>query len=148
MPSIWIRFAQALGQGRDLGPTDFARIVRRRSGNDALIAPRDMVPDARIDAEPPEFTLAAPELLRRIIAVALAEPRTVRLDAGEDPHAARFEQRSAVFRFPDIVDVRVLSRGAARATAALHSRSVVGRRDFGVNRARLARWLQALRERT
>ena len=144
MPSIWIPIAQALGQGRDLGPIDFARIVRRRSGNDALIAPREPCPDVRVDAEPGEFALEPTELLGRIVAIALAEPRVRRLDAGEDPEAARFEQRSAVFGFPDIIDVRVISRGPGRSTAALYSRSVLGRRDFGVNRARLDRWLAAL----
>lgn len=143
MPSIWVAIAQALGQGRDLGPVDFARIVRRRSGNDALVAPRDVCPDVRIDAEPGDFALEPTELLRRIIAIALAEPRVTRL-ASDDPLTARFEQRSAVFRFPDIIDVRAVKRGAGRSTAAFYSRSVLGRRDFGVNRDRLERWLKAL----
>ncbi len=146
MPSIWTTIAQALGQGHNLGPVDLARIRRRRSGNDALIAPPDVCPDVRIDAEPGDFALEPAELLRRIAAVALAEPRVTRLSS-DDPLAARFEQRSAVFRFPDIIDVRVIDRGPGRSTLALYSRSVLGRRDFGVNRARLERWLEVLRER-
>jgi uncharacterized protein (DUF1499 family) len=38
----------------------------------------------------------------------------------------------------------VLPAGAGRSTLAIYSRSLVGRKDFGVNRARIQRWLAAL----
>ena len=47
-------------------------------------------------------------------------------------------------RFPDTIDAEVLAVGDDQSTLALYSRSLIGRKDFGVNRARLQRWLAAL----
>ena len=47
-------------------------------------------------------------------------------------------------RFPDTIDVEVMPAGENQSTLALYSRSLVGRKDFGVNRARLQRWRAAL----
>ena len=47
-------------------------------------------------------------------------------------------------RFPDTIDAEVLPVGDNQSTLALYSRSLIGRKDFGVNRARLTRWLAAL----
>jgi uncharacterized protein (DUF1499 family) len=47
-------------------------------------------------------------------------------------------------RFPDTIDVEVVPVGDDKSTLAIYSRSLVGRSDFGVNRARIARWMAAL----
>ena len=47
-------------------------------------------------------------------------------------------------RFPDTVDVEVFPAGENQSTLAIYSRSLIGRKDFGVNRARITRWLAAL----
>jgi uncharacterized protein (DUF1499 family) len=46
--------------------------------------------------------------------------------------------------FPDTVVVRFFKRPGGRSTLALYSRSQLGKSDFGVNRARIARWLEKL----
>ena len=56
---------------------------------------------------------------------------------------ARFVQYTRLMRYPDTIDVEVIPAGE-NSTLALYSRSLVGRKDFGVNRARLKRWLAAL----
>ncbi len=48
--------------------------------------------------------------------------------------------------FPDTIDVNVMPAGAGQSTLAIYSRSLLGSRDFGVNKARVARWLQALEQ--
>ena len=57
---------------------------------------------------------------------------------------ARFIQYTRLMRFPDTIDVQVLPVGDNQSTLAIYSRSLVGRNDFGVNRARVERWLAAL----
>jgi uncharacterized protein (DUF1499 family) len=47
-------------------------------------------------------------------------------------------------RYPDTIDVEILPADEGRSTLAVYSRSLVGRKDFGVNHARLRRWLAAL----
>jgi uncharacterized protein (DUF1499 family) len=76
--------------------------------------------------------------------IALAEP-----DTGELPcepqcdRTARFVQYTRLMRYPDTIDVEILP-AEGRSTLAVYSRSLVGRKDFGVNHARLRRWLAAL----
>ena len=84
------------------------------------------------------------QLKERLGAAILAEPRVQALAAPSENHL-RFVQRSFLMRYPDVVDVLVLPRGEARSTLALYSRSAVGHSDLGVNRARLERWLAAIR---
>ena len=77
--------------------------------------------------------------------IALAEPGTNELPC--EPHCdrtARFVQYTRLMRYPDTIDVEVMPAGDGQSTLALYSRSLVGRKDFGVNRARLRRWLAAL----
>ena len=92
-----------------------------------LAAPRFAQPPARLR-----------EALREALA---AEPRLT-LVAGEEA-AGRwvYVQRSAVFRFPDTVWVAIFPLPDGGSTLALYSRSTYGRYDFGVNEARLRRWL-------
>lgn len=126
----------------DPGPPDLSRLTRRASGNDALIAPADLCPGLARDAEPPVFPVSAERLLAVIDQVALTEPGVARLPSPADQ--PRYLARTRLLRFPDLVEVRVIARGRAASTLALYSRSLVGRKDFGVNRARLRRWLAAI----
>jgi uncharacterized protein (DUF1499 family) len=57
----------------------------------------------------------------------------------------RYVQRSAVFGFPDTIVVRFLDQPGGTSTVAIYSRSQLGQRDMGVNKARVERWLAKLR---
>jgi len=134
--------AKLSGAKLDIGPVDFATLTRRRSGNDALVCPSGYCPAAASDWDAKTYAISPTELLARLNAIALAEPRTRLIDKSD--HVARFIQYSHLMRFPDTIDVEVLPAGGSGSTLAIYSRSLVGSRDFGVNRARVARWLAAL----
>jgi len=53
-------------------------------------------------------------------------------------------QHTRLMRFPDTIDLEVFPAGEGQSTLAIYSRSLIGRKDFGVNRARITRWLAAL----
>lgn len=76
--------------------------------------------------------------------VAAAAPRTRRVADEADRRREVFIQRSALFRFPDIITVEFVPLGADRSSLAIFSRSRYGRDDFGVNRARVEGWLARL----
>ena len=91
------------------------------------------------------YPLAPADLLARVKRVALAEPDTKELPGAPDrERGARFVQYTRLMRYPDTTDVDIIPAGEGRATLALYSRSLVGRKDFGVNCARLTRWLAAV----
>lgn len=97
----------------------------------------------------PEYAVP-PERLNEVLrAIIDAEPR---ITWGESSaNGLRFDliQRSRIFRFPDYISVEILPvrserHAAIHSTLAIFSRSRYGRRDFGVNRQRVERWLAAL----
>ena len=141
---IWHRIGLATGVRDDARPVDVPTLERRSTPNDALICPAEFCPRARADAEPAVFTTPAAGLREKLRRAALAEPRTVELDTGDEANRLRFVQRSLLLRYPDVVDVLIVPRSSGAATLAIYSRSLVGRSDFGVNRARVERWLEAL----
>lgn len=135
---VWSWFGPA-----DLGPVAFERLERRTTPNDALACPPGLCP-ARSDVVPPVFTVDAPALRKAMDAILATEPKLVRVDSGEAADIARYVQRSARLEFPDTIVVRYLDRPDGRSTLALYARSQIGRSDFGVNKARLERWLARL----
>jgi uncharacterized protein (DUF1499 family) len=73
--------------------------------------------------------------------VIASEPRVSVAEANEATLTDRYVQRSERLGFPDTIVVRFLDRMEGRSTLALYSRSRLGKGDFGVNRARIVRWL-------
>jgi uncharacterized protein (DUF1499 family) len=133
----------ALAGPPDLGPAGFETLKRRRSPNDALACPAGFC-TAKSDITPPVFTMPA-TALRRAFANAIAPEPDIEKVASDDASLTdRFVQRTKLMRFPDTIDVRFIDLAGERSTLALYSRSQIGRSDFGVNRARIERWLSRL----
>lgn len=72
-----------------------------------------------------------------------AEPRITLVEEGREGRRLVYVQRSALFLFPDIVTVEILSLPEG-ASLAIFSRSRYGYSDLGANRERVERWLAAL----
>jgi uncharacterized protein (DUF1499 family) len=133
------------GARMDFGPVDFATLRRRTSPNDALVCPAAHCPHAKSDWSSRTYSMPPQELLARLTAIVLAQPRTRTLPSDPDRNdIARFVQYSRTMHYPDTIDVQVFPVGEGQSTLAIYSRSLVGYGDFGVNRARVERWLTAL----
>ncbi len=129
----------------DLGPVTFETLVRRSTPNDALACPTGLCA-AAADFDPGVHQGSDEDLRRRFAAVALADERVVplyRSDAPGRPMQDRYLQRSRLMSYPDTIDVRFIALGNDTATLAVYSRSQLGRSDFGVNLARIRRWVDA-----
>jgi uncharacterized protein (DUF1499 family) len=133
---LWALFGPA-----DLGPVAFETLERRAMPNDALACPLGVC-RAASDVTPPLFAVSAEDLRSALARVIASEVDVVLVEHA--PLAGRYIQRSRWLRFPDTIAVRYFPRGAAQSTIALYSRSQLGQGDFGVNRARIARWLDKL----
>jgi uncharacterized protein (DUF1499 family) len=130
-------------------PLDFKSLRLGRRPNQWLVLPPGFGGASAPHGESPVFPVAPRALMQAVKQLATAEPRTelVHGDAGNGQ--AEFVARSRVFRFPDRVTVAVFAvPGPGEHSAlAIWSRAVYGRRDFGVNRARVERWLRLLADR-
>ena len=133
----------ALASSPDLGPVDFETLARRKSPNDSLACPPGTC-TAKSDIVPPIFAVSAPELQKAFAKMLASEPRIEQVGRDEDGFTQRYIQRSRLMRFPDTIVVQFIDLGDGRSTLALYSRSQLGEGDFGVNRARIERWLDKL----
>jgi uncharacterized protein (DUF1499 family) len=141
---VYAGIARLSGTARDMGPIDFATLRRRSSPNDALACPPGHCTFATPDRATKVYDMPPAALSARLTQVALAEPRTRALPCPPSCELLRFVQYSRLMGFPDTIDVQILPSGNGQSTLAIYSRSLVGHGDFGVNRARIDRWLAAL----
>ena len=135
---VWERF----GPG-DLGEVDFVTLKRRDTPNDAL-ACRAGFCAAKADIEAPVFARPAQEMFD-VVDMALAdEPNLEKIASDEARGTLRYVQRSKLMRYPDTINVRVVALSDGGSTVLIYSRSQLGRRDLGVNRARIERWIRLI----
>jgi uncharacterized protein (DUF1499 family) len=131
----------------DLGPVDFAALVRTRAPHDALACPEGACGDARIDILTPIYPVPGDELRNIVRDVASRQPGTRIVFSARWAEEDRYVVRSQLLRFPDTVNVRILGAGDQGSTLTLYSRSQIGYSDMGVNERRLRTWLAAIEER-
>lgn len=89
------------------------------------------------------FDTSPEQALARLDAVALATPRTTRLAGSAEAGMITWITRSAIFGFPDYTTAAARAEGPV-TVLALHARQRFGRKDFGVNAARLRDWIARL----
>jgi uncharacterized protein (DUF1499 family) len=122
---------------------DFAEMTRSATGNDALACPPGLC-TAKVDLVIAPVAMSAAELVAKVKALPATEPRTVIV--GENDAELRYVlvQRSALFNFPDTINIAIQPLDASHAAVAIYSRSRYGKGDFGVNMKRVQRWLGLL----
>ncbi len=111
---------------------------------DPVTAPDPGKGHARIvPPEAPVVAMTPEELMTRLDAIAMSEPRTTRLAGSVAEGFVTYVARSKLFGFPDYVSVKALPAESG-ATLAIFSRQRFGLEDMGVNRDRVTRWLAQL----
>lgn len=83
------------------------------------------------------------EVLRRLDDIATATPRTHRIAGSPEEGRITWITRSAFFGFPDYTTAEVHAEGPS-TMLTVYARLRFGKADFGVNAARLRRWLSQL----
>ena len=123
---------------------DIARIERPSTPNTFLAGPAGMTPPP--DEVIPPMHLPAEALYNEARVVFARQPRTFVAAEFPDRRQVDYVVRSRILNFPDLVTVQVNQAGPGRGALIIWSRSVYGRSDFGVNRARANAWLADLRQ--
>ena len=128
----------------DLGEVDFATLARRDTPNDALAClPQFCAAGADMPAL--VTTLPAAEVFRAVREVVAQEPGVEQVAADAGAGTLRYVARSRLLKFPDTINVQVAATKEGGTAVLLYSRSQIGRGDMGVNRARLERWIAAIK---
>ncbi len=135
----------ALFTAGDVESVDFAKLKLTDEPNQFLMCPPGFCAgDPHADS--PVFDISVEQLRERWREVLAVQPRVELLAEDEEGQQFDYVQRSARFRFPDIITVRFISVSSPQSTLAIYSRSIYGKSDFGVNRERIDAWLKTLRE--
>ncbi len=129
----------------DVEAADFAELKLTDKPNQFLMCPPGFC-DANPHADSPVFDVSVEKLRERWREVLAVQPRVELLAEDEKGQQFNYVQRSARFRFPDLITVRFISVSFSQSTLAIYSRSIYGKRDFGVNRERIDAWLKTLLE--
>ncbi|WP_439634669.1 DUF1499 domain-containing protein [Glycocaulis sp.] len=122
-------------------PLDFSSLTPPREPCWFLALPEGFDSPAEAHKRTAPVAMTPADALARFKAIALAAPRT-RL-VSEAGLQVELEQKSAVFGFTDKITAEAMAAGPDRAVLAVYSRALVGYYDFGVNRKRVTRWLDA-----
>ena len=140
-----------IGLGPGLGSiTDFQTVKNRNPegviSNEYILCPPSFCPNART-VPPSVYGVPAETLLETIDRVIVKSPRLTVLDTSKQPPLKReYVQRTLIFRFPDVVTVQVIPLERSRSTLAIHSYSIYGAGDLGVNTNRVETWVAELNQ--
>ena len=127
----------------DVESVEFTEIALADTPNQFLVCPPGFCA-ANPHAESPVFDVSVEQLRERWREVVGDRPRVELLAEDEERQQYDYVQRSARFRFPDVITVRFVSVSSSQSTLAVYSRAIYGRSDFGVNRTRIEDWLESL----
>ncbi|WP_246522768.1 DUF1499 domain-containing protein [Neoroseomonas eburnea] len=119
-------------------PLDFATLALPATPNTCLLTPSTAPGAGHLHRDP--FPVPVDDAFAAIRAVAAAQPRTFPLADYPERRQAQWVVRSRLMNYPDIVVAEVAPAGDGTGLW-LYSRSLIGRSDFGVNRARVLAWL-------
>ena len=145
---VGVRLYMSRGAENQLRPGEDITIAALRgplAQNAALACPSGYcIADGAVPS--PVFPIPVDRLANYWAAVIADEPRIVQVASDPSRHRSVLIQRSAGFRFPDVITVEFVALSSERSSVALYSRARYGRSDFGVNRKRVLRWLARLQE--
>ena len=134
----------------------FDTLLVGNGGSRALVCHGEVCLLAGAFTPSPVFDRPPAALLDQLRTVALAEPlttqvtttqvTTTQVTSMQDGQQLHFVQRTPIMRYPDLITAEAFAlQDGSGSVLALYSRSTYGAYDWGVNGARLARWLAALR---
>ena len=130
----------------DVESVDLAEFKLTGKPNQFLMCPPGFCnADPHVDSS--VFDVSVEQLRERWRDIVTVQPHVKLLAEDREGQQSDYVQRSARFRFPDIITVRFISVSSSQSMLAIYSRSVYWRSDLGVNRERIDAWFKTLRER-
>ena len=100
------------------------------------------------DMVSPIWEQDAKSLAHKTVDYIKGQPRITTIKENWDDMHFVFIQKTAVLRFPDQIEVQVVSLDDKQSSLLMLSRAQYGYYDFGVNQRRVHRWLQELKTST
>lgn len=122
---------------------NFSTLQRNTKPNSFLVCPQNLC-TTRVDATAPIFNVDVLVLQKAWTSMIAAQPRIEVLASNNNDYTYQYVQRSFLFRFPDVIDVKLIAINNTQSTLAIYSHAVYGYYDFNVNKKRVKSWLSDL----
>ena len=127
-------------------PVDFSMLTLKTTPNQYLLCPPDYCKRAKADGRAGPFKVSSADLLAAWQEMLADKSRVRRASvSGEPANQQTYIARSKWMGFPDLITVEAVPLGDHASGLAVFSRSIYGRKDFGVNAARVKQWLAELK---
>lgn len=97
-----------------------------------------------IGREAPRYRATAEEVLEAFSDIATSDAGVHRVEGSVDEGMITFQARSRFIGFRDFITVKAVDEGKDLAKLSILSRPRINGHDWGVNAARLDRWLQEM----
>ena len=127
--------------------TDFSTLKNRglpgMIANEYIVAPKGFS-SARVNEIASEYSISADELSQAVDKVISRQPRITYITEDSLTKRKEYVQRSLIFRFPDVITFQFIPLEKEKSTLAVHSYSIYGSSDLGVNGNRVRSWLSEL----
>jgi len=125
--------------------TDFSILKNRATFNEYIVTPKGYT-TARINEISPIYSITSKELHDVIDMIVLKQPRINKIIDDIKTNRIEYVQRSLIFRFPDVITFQVIPISDYESTIAIHSYSIYGGSDLGVNGNRIRSWLSEIED--
>ena len=139
-----VMLAPIYGNGIFGGMTDFSTVTPRGTPNEAIVCPPNFCPKHSFCSISPVHDCNISSLESAWEEMLKMQPRISRISADPTNNRRTVVQRSLLFRFPDVITVQFIDNGNGKSTIAMHSYSIYGASDLGVNGNRVNRWISDL----
>lgn len=115
--------------------------------NEYILCSPKVCPKARA-VQPREYDIPAEDLIARMDKVVLTQPRITVIDkfTKDTPLKKEYVQRSLIFQWPDVITIEAIPLEEKKSTLAIHSYSIYGAGDLGVNGNRVRSWVGLLED--
>lgn len=128
--------------------TDFSTVKNRGTtttiANEYLVAPAKFAPYARV-VKAPEYSISEADLAKVIDKVVMRSPRISKIATDADTGRMEYVQRTLLFRFPDVITFQPIALSSKDSSSvAIHSYSIYGAGDLGVNAKRVKAWMSEI----
>ena len=117
---------------------DFKNFENTKRYNSYILCPKDYCKNLLPNKLSPKYKISMLEL-KSILIRKIYNSKRVKFVRYQKNHY-QFIQKSKIFRFPDIIDVKFINSGEY-VTFIIYSRSKYGFFDFNVNKNRVKEWL-------
>jgi hypothetical protein len=120
---------------------DFTEMTRSPTGSDALACAPGLC-SAKVDLMLAPIPISAAELVAKVKALPSIEPRTTLVAENDAELRYVLVQRSAVFNFPDTINIAIQPLDAGHSALVIYSRAPQGPGE--IHMKRVQRWLDLL----